>query len=141
MFFLLFMHYFLHFMTKKEVKRYFSIKKLISTSKLHAEHPFAGRNTQQTSVQRPTQHKSVGHFLEYLMDLFNISMLLNKSIIWCSLVGITASSQQKYNGISAIKRGKLKKWFDCPQMNPGYRPATHLSDSLHQWKVWLSNDH
>ena len=46
MFFCYFLLHFIHFMTKKNVKNCFCVKKLISTSKWHAEHPFAGRNTQ-----------------------------------------------------------------------------------------------
>ena len=33
--------------TKKYAKSCFSVKKLIRTSERHADHPFAGRNTQQ----------------------------------------------------------------------------------------------
>ena len=34
-------------MTKKDVKSCLSVKKMIFTSERHAEHPFAGQNTQQ----------------------------------------------------------------------------------------------
>ena len=34
-------------MIEKDLKSCFSIKNLISTSERHAEHPFAGQNTQQ----------------------------------------------------------------------------------------------
>ena len=34
-------------MTLKYAKSYYSVKKLISTSKRREEHPFAGQNTQQ----------------------------------------------------------------------------------------------
>ena len=36
-------------MTKKYAISCFSVKKLISTSKRHGEHPFAGRNTQHST--------------------------------------------------------------------------------------------
>ena len=42
-----FLHYFIHFMTKKYAKSCFSVKKLISTSEQRAKHPFAGQNTQE----------------------------------------------------------------------------------------------
>ena len=35
-------------MMAKDGKTCFSAQKIISTSKKHAEHPFAGQNTQQT---------------------------------------------------------------------------------------------
>ena len=37
-------------MTEKDVKSCFSVKKLISTSEQHAEHPLTGGNTQQVFV-------------------------------------------------------------------------------------------
>ena len=42
----------LHKLNKKEKRMYklFSVKKFISTSKRHAEHPFAGQNTQQSGI-------------------------------------------------------------------------------------------
>ena len=36
-------------MTEKYAISCFSVKKLISTSKRHGEHPFAGRNTQHST--------------------------------------------------------------------------------------------
>ena len=35
-----------HLMTEKDIKSFISVKKLILTSKEHAKHPFASRNTQ-----------------------------------------------------------------------------------------------
>ena len=46
-FFCYFLHHSIHLMTEKDIKSCFSIKKLILTSKRHAEHQFAGQNTQQ----------------------------------------------------------------------------------------------
>ena len=46
-----FLHYFIHFMSKKYAKSGFRVKKLISTSKQRAEHPLAGQNTQQMTFQ------------------------------------------------------------------------------------------
>ena len=48
MIFCYFLRNFIDFMTLKYPKSYFSIKKLISTSERHAEHPLAGQNTQHT---------------------------------------------------------------------------------------------
>ena len=53
--FLLFLYYFIHFMTEKDVKSCLSAKKLILNRKLHAEPPFAGRNTQQVQLCRDTK--------------------------------------------------------------------------------------
>ena len=39
-------------LTEKDIKSCFSIKKLIFTSKRCAEHPFAGKNTQQIKKDR-----------------------------------------------------------------------------------------
>ena len=37
-------------MMEKDGKNCFGVKKMISTSKRHVEHPFAGQNTQQVGV-------------------------------------------------------------------------------------------
>ena len=45
MIFCYFLHYFIHLLTKKYAKSWFSVENLISTSEWHAQHPFAGQNT------------------------------------------------------------------------------------------------
>ena len=42
--------FFINFKTEIDGKICFSIKKIISTREQHAEHPFAGRNTQQMAL-------------------------------------------------------------------------------------------
>ena len=48
--------FFLHFITEKDVKSCFSIKKLILTSERRAEHRFTGRNTQQSTLSQFRQN-------------------------------------------------------------------------------------
>ena len=45
--------FFSFFFSVSDRKTCFSIKKLIQTSEQHAEHPFAGQNTQQSTVHIP----------------------------------------------------------------------------------------
>ena len=44
------MRYFTHLIFEKDLKKNFSVKKLISTSKQRAEHPSAGGNTQHLDL-------------------------------------------------------------------------------------------
>ena len=70
----------INFLTEKDLKSYFSVKKMISTSERHAEHPSAGRNTQQVLVRfHPVRPRFYSLFsLSYIVqDFMNRQSLVN----------------------------------------------------------------
>ena len=62
-------------MTEKDGKSCFVSKKMISTSKRHAEHPFAGQNTQQ----EPYSQSNLWNILKILPNFETIIKCLYRA--------------------------------------------------------------